>query len=89
MGRGFSWTFFLEMSFLPTLKAFSFCFRFEVFYGIGVSLFIEVIVFEQLLTSIFFRVYLLPVEIFESWVSSIFGFPFLRRKWGCITKLVV
>ena len=82
MGRGFPWTFFLEMSLFPTLKAFSFCFRFEVFYGIGISFFIEVIVLEQLLTSIFFCVYLLPVEIFEGWVPSIFGFPFFRRKRG-------
>ena len=78
MNRGFPWTFFLEMSLFSTLKAFSFCFRFKVFYGIGVSLFIEVI--EQLLTSIFSSMYLLPVEIFEGWVPSVFGFPFLRRK---------
>ena len=88
MGRGFPWTFFLEMSFLSTLKAFSFCFRFEVFYGIGVSFLIEAIVY-QLLSSIFSGNYLLPVEILKGWVSSKFGYPFLRRKWGCITKLVV
>ena len=82
MGKGLSWTFFLEMSFLSTLKAFSFCFRFEVFYGIGISFFIEVIIFEQLLTSIFLSLYSLPVEIFEGWVPSIFGFPFFRRKRG-------
>ena len=88
MVKGDAWTFFLEMSFLSTLKAFSFCFRFEVLYGIRISLFIEVIVLE-LLTSIFLRGCLLPVEIFEGWVTSIFGYPFLRRKWGCITKLVI
>ena len=82
MDGGFPWTLFLEMSFLSALKAFSFCFRFEVIYGIGISFFIEVIVLEQLLTSIFFCVYLLPVEIFEGWVPSIFGFPFFRRKRG-------
>ena len=79
MDRGFTWTFLLEVSFLSTLKAFSFCFRFEVLYGIGVSLFIEVIVFE-LLTSIFFGNYLFSVEILEGWVTSIFGYPFFRRK---------
>ena len=88
MGGGDAWTFFLEMSFLSTPKAFSFCFRFEVLYGVGVSFLIEAIIYE-LLSSIFFGNYLLPMEIFESWVPSIFGYPFLRRKWGCITKLVV
>ena len=87
MGGGDAWTFFLEMSFLSTLKAFSFCFRFEAFYGVGVSFLIEVIVFE-LLSSIFFGNNPLPVEILEGWVSPVFGYPFLRRKWGCITKLV-
>ena len=69
MGRGFAWAFLLEMSLFSTLKAFSFCFRFEALYGVGVSFLIEASVY-QLLASIFFGDCLLPVEIFECWVPT-------------------
>ena len=81
MGGGFAWTSFLEMSLLSTLKAFSFCFGFECFNGIGVSFFIEVIVFE-LLTSIFFRGCLLPVEILEGWLPLYLDIHFLGGSGG-------
>ena len=88
MGRGDAWTFFLEMHLFAALKAFSFCFRFEAFYGVGVPFLIEVIVLE-FLPSILLGNCFLPVEVFRVFFSSLFGYPFLRRDWGCILKLVI